>query len=158
MPDSRARLGRATATMPAKADQLGWADPRDRGLGMKALLIRCDISGMIASRKHHPEAAKCSSQSRGDAVAFMVHHLRTDDFDTWKPMFDADPVGRKQAAKGHTMLRSVENPNEVFTRVEFDSVEDAKAFRERLIASGALDRTTVLTPPTVVELVENITY
>jgi hypothetical protein len=42
--------------------------------------------------------------------------------------------------------------------VEFDSVEDANAFRERLLASGALDRTTVLTPPTVVELVENITY
>src|SRR3954463_7372664 len=95
---------------------------------------------------------------RGGAVAFMVHHLRTDDFDTWKPMFDADPVGRKQAAKGHVMLRSVDNPNEVFTRVEFDSVEAATSFRDRLVASGALDIVTVLTPPTVVELVENITY
>jgi hypothetical protein len=56
------------------------------------------------------------------------------------------------------MLRSVDNPNEIFTRVEFDSVEDANAFRDRLVASGALDRATVLTPPTVVELVENITY
>ena len=91
-------------------------------------------------------------------MAFMVHHLKLDDFDTFKSMFDADPVGRKQAAKGHVMLRGVDNPNEVFTRVEFDSVDDAKAFRERLLASGALDQTTVLTPPTVVELVENITY
>ena len=65
---------------------------------------------------------------------------------------------RKQAAKGHLMLRSVDNPNEVFTRVEFDSIEDAKAFRDRLVASGALGRTTVLTQPTVVELVESITY
>ena len=72
--------------------------------------------------------------------------------------FDADPVGRKQAAKGHLMLRSVDDPNEVFTRVEFDSLDEAKAFRDRLVASGALDTTTVLTPPTVVELVENITY
>jgi len=88
----------------------------------------------------------------------MVHQLKIDDFDTWKPFFDADPVGRKEAAKGHVMLRSVDNPNEVFTRVEFDSVEEAKAFRDRLVASGALDRATVLTPPTVVELVENITY
>ena len=56
------------------------------------------------------------------------------------------------------MLRSVENPNEVFTRVEFDSVEDAKSFRDRLVASGALNSATVLTPPTVVELVENLTY
>jgi hypothetical protein len=98
------------------------------------------------------------SASRGGAVAFMVHHLETDDFDTFKSRFDADPVGRKQAAKGHVMLRSVDNPNEVFTRVEFDSVEAATSFRDRLVASGALDIVTVLTPPTVVELVENITY
>ena len=91
-------------------------------------------------------------------MAFMVHHLELADFDTFKSMFDADPVGRKQAAKGHVMLRGVDNPNEVFTRVEFDSVEEAKSFRERLLASGALNQTTVLTPPTVVELVENITY
>lgn len=91
-------------------------------------------------------------------MAFMVHHLKVDDFETWKQLFDEDPVGRKQAAKGHVMLRSVDSPNEVFTRVEFDSVEDAKSFRDRLVASGALDRTTALTPPTVVDLVENITY
>lgn len=91
-------------------------------------------------------------------MAFMVHHLKLDDFDTWKPFFDEDPVGRKQAAKGHVMFRGVDEPNEVFTRVEFDSVEDAKAFRDRLLASGALGQTTVLTPPTVVELVENLTY
>ena len=91
-------------------------------------------------------------------MAFMVHHLKVDDFDEFKSLFDSDPVGRKQAAKGHLMLRSLDDPNEVFTRVEFDSLEDANAFRERLLASGALDRTTVLTPPTVVELVENITY
>ena len=91
-------------------------------------------------------------------MAFMVHHLKLDDFDDFKSRFDADPVGRKQAATGHLMLRSVDDPNEVFTRVEFDSLEEAKAFRDRLVASGALDQTTVLTPPTVVELVENITY
>jgi hypothetical protein len=91
-------------------------------------------------------------------VAFMVHHLKVDDFDTWKTFFDEDPVGRKESATGHVMLRGVDIPNEVFTRVEFDSVEEAKSFRDRLIASGALDRTTVLTPPTVVDLVENITY
>lgn len=91
-------------------------------------------------------------------MAFMVHHLKLDDFDTWKGFFDEDPIGREQAAKGHVMLRGIDNPGEIFTRVEFDSLEDAKSFRDRLVASGALDRTTVLTPPTVVEMVENITY
>jgi hypothetical protein len=56
------------------------------------------------------------------------------------------------------MSRSVDDPNVVFTRVEFDSLDDAKAFRDRLVASGALDQVTVLTAPTVVELVENVTY
>ena len=92
-------------------------------------------------------------------MAFMVHHIKVEDFDTWKQLFDSDPVGRKQTAKGHVMLRSVDDPNEAFTRVEFASVEDAKAFRDRLVASGALSNAaTVLTPPTVVELVENISY
>ena len=91
-------------------------------------------------------------------MAFMVHHLKVDSFDDFKSRFDADPVGRKQTAKGHVMSRSVDDPNEVFTRVEFDSLEEAKAFRDRLVASGALDELTVLTPPTVVELVESITY
>jgi hypothetical protein len=91
-------------------------------------------------------------------MAFMVHHLKLEDFDTWKSFFDGDPVGRKQAARGHVMLRGVDDPNEVFTRVEFASVEDANSFRERLLASGALDSATVLTPPTVVELVENVQY
>ena len=63
-------------------------------------------------------------------MAFMVHHLKVDDFDDFKSLFDSDPVGRKQAAKGHLMLRSLDNPNEVFTRVEFDSLEEAKAFRD----------------------------
>lgn len=91
-------------------------------------------------------------------MAFMILHLETDDFDTWKPFFDADPVGRRQTASGHVMLRGIDNPNEVFIRAEFGSVDDAQAFRERLLASGALDRATVKTPPTVVELAENVTY
>ncbi len=89
----------------------------------------------------------------------MVLHLETEDFDTWKPFFDADPVGRERTGKGHVMLRGADNPNEVFIRVEFGSVDDAREFRDRLVASGALDRaTTVKTPPTVVEQVENVTY
>jgi hypothetical protein len=47
------------------------------------------------------------------------------------------------------LSRSVDNPNEVFVRVEFDSVEDAKAFPDRLLAAGALDNVNVKTPPTI---------
>lgn len=91
-------------------------------------------------------------------MTFMVLHLDTDDYDTWKRLFDSDPAGRRQVAKGHIILRGVDNPNEVFVRAEFASVEEAKSFRERLLASGALDAARVKTQPTVVEIAEAVTY
>jgi hypothetical protein len=42
--------------------------------------------------------------------------------------------------------------------VEFPSVEEARSFRERLLASGALDNVTVKTEPTVVDEAEAVTY
>jgi len=91
-------------------------------------------------------------------MAFALVHLEVADYDAWKQMFDEDPAGRKQTAKGHVISRSVDNPNEVFIRTEFASVDDAKEFRRRLLDSGALNRATVKTPPTVVELVEEAAY
>jgi hypothetical protein len=80
------------------------------------------------------------------------------DWDEWKPTFDSDPVGRKQIAKGHSIARSVDNPNEIFLRTEYGSVEDAQALREKLLASGVLDRFNVKTGPTIVEVAEQETY
>lgn len=92
-------------------------------------------------------------------MTFLLAHFDVGDFDTWKrETFDADPVGRRQAAKGHLISRSVDNPNEVFVRVEFGSTEEAESFRERLLASGVLDRVTVKTPPTVAEVADEASY
>jgi heme-degrading monooxygenase HmoA len=91
-------------------------------------------------------------------MAFVMTNFEADDFESWKQMFDSDPVGRKQTAKGHQIFRSVENPNHVFVGTEFESVEDAKAFRERLLASDALANGTVHVQPTVTELADAATY
>jgi len=91
-------------------------------------------------------------------AAFMLGHFEVGDYDNWKKMFDSDPAGRRETAKGHALSRSVDSPSEVFVRVEFASVGEAKAFRERLLASGALDNVTVKTQPTVVEVAEQVTY
>src|SRR2546421_6077408 len=77
-------------------------------------------------------------EKRRRAMAFTVLHFETDDYDSWKSMFDSDPAGRRQAGKGHIISRNPDNPREVFVRVEFGSVEDARSFRDRLVASGAL--------------------
>jgi hypothetical protein len=94
------------------------------------------------------------------AVANLLMHLEVDDYGSWKPLFDSDPAGRKQSATGHSISRSVENPNAIFIRSDFPSVDEAKAFRQRLIDSGVLERSgaTVKVPPTVVEVAEAVTY
>jgi hypothetical protein len=94
-------------------------------------------------------------------VAIMLIHFEVDDFDAWKPLFDEDPAGRAESgATSHKVSRAVDNPNEAFIRVEFPSVEQAKAFREKLLASGALERgkMRLKSGPTVAEVVDEHTY
>ena len=91
-------------------------------------------------------------------MASVFGHFDVGDYDTWKQMFDSDPAGRAKLGKGHRLFRSVANPSEVFVATEFSSVEDAQAFRERLLASGALDNVTVQTEPTVTEEAESVAY
>ncbi len=91
-------------------------------------------------------------------MAFILTRIHVGDYDAWKPMFDADTPGTRQSARGHRVLRSVEDPNEVFVQVEFASVDEAKAARERLLASGVLDRFSDKTGPTVVEEAETISH
>jgi hypothetical protein len=90
----------------------------------------------------------------------MLMHLEVDDYDSWKPMFDSDPAGRKQSATGHIISRGVDDPNAIFIRADFPSVDEAKTFRQRLIDSGALERpgVNVKIQPTIVEQAEAITY
>ena len=90
-------------------------------------------------------------------MAFLVGVFE-GDFDAFKQQFDSDPLGRKQAAKGHTMLRGVDNPNEIFLRVEFGSAEEAKSFRDKVHGSGVLQNVTVKVPPTVTEMADQATY
>jgi hypothetical protein len=92
-------------------------------------------------------------------MAFMFVHFEVDDYDTWKREgFDADPAGRKQAAKRHQIFRGVDDPTQVFVATEYETADIAKAFRERLLASGALDTMNVKTPPTVVEVADEAEY
>jgi hypothetical protein len=64
-------------------------------------------------------------------MAFIMSRFDVGDYHAWKQMFDSDPGGRKQSAKGHRIFRSVANPNEVFVATEFSS-----AGTRRLSVSG----------------------
>jgi hypothetical protein len=89
-------------------------------------------------------------------VAFIITRINVGDYDTWKPMFDQDQPGARAASKGWRVLRNVDDPSEVFIEVEFDSVEEAEAGREKLLASGVLDRFQDKSGPKVVEVAEEV--
>jgi heme-degrading monooxygenase HmoA len=91
-------------------------------------------------------------------MAFIVTRIQVGDYKVFKPMFDQDAPGARQSAIGHRVFRGVEDPNEVFIHVEFASSEEAKAGRERLLASGVLDRFPDKSGPTVVEEAEAVRY
>jgi hypothetical protein len=91
-------------------------------------------------------------------MALLLTRIQVEDYEVWKPMFDSDPVGARKAAKGHRILRSLEEPNEVFVQVEFGSAGDAEAAREQLRSSGLLDRVTVKAGPTIAEEAETVAY
>jgi hypothetical protein len=90
-------------------------------------------------------------------MAFLVGAFE-GDFDAWKQRFDSDPLGRRQVAKGHTILRAVDNPDQFFVRIEFDSVEDAKSFADKVRGSEVLANLSPTVPPTAAELVDQATY
>jgi hypothetical protein len=82
----------------------------------------------------------------------MVALFEIDDFEAWKKRFDSDPVGREEAATGHRILRSLDNPREVLLTIEFSSEEAARALLARLATAPPPpegENMTVKLPPTI---------
>jgi hypothetical protein len=117
-------------------------DETGDGRGLAAAVTRATINEPRPRRKEHTVMA-----------VMLVHY--NHDYDEWKGMFDADPVGRAQSGvTGHTICRGVDDPNDIVVQLEFASLDDAKAFRDRLVGSGVIDRLDVRTPPIVLEVTE----
>jgi quinol monooxygenase YgiN len=58
----------------------------------------------------------------------VVRH-RVADFDAWKKMYDDfAPIQAEHGVRGHQVLRSIENPNDIIVTHTFDSPEAARAF------------------------------
>ena len=89
-------------------------------------------------------------------MAFMLTRINVGDYDAWKQMFDQDKPGARAASRGWRLFRSLDDPGQVFIQVEFASAEDAKEGREKLLASGVLDRFSDKYGPTIVEEAEAV--
>lgn len=84
-------------------------------------------------------------------MAFVMTRIDVGDYEAWKQRFDQDVPRARESALGYRLFRNVENPGEVFVHVEFASADDAKVARDRLLASGVLDRFDDKHGPTVVD-------
>jgi len=73
-------------------------------------------------------------------TAFIITRIQTTDYERWRPMFDQDQPRTREKAVVQRVLRSTDDPNEVFVYLEYSSLEDANDARDRLVSSGVLDR------------------
>jgi hypothetical protein len=72
--------------------------------------------------------------------AFIVTRIDVGDYDTWRRLYDQDVPRAREKATAQRVFRMVDDPNHVFVYLEFASVGDAREARDRLVASGVLDR------------------
>ncbi len=91
-------------------------------------------------------------------MAFMTTRIKIEDYDAWKAMFDSDPHDIRACATSHRIFRLVDEPNELLLLVEFETADDASAAHEKLIASGVLERVTVVTRPALAVQADALTY
>jgi len=89
-------------------------------------------------------------------MALILTRIHVGDYEAWKAMFDKDVPSARRSALGYRLFQNTEDPNEVFIQVEFDSTDEARAARDRLVSSGVLDRFSDKTGPTVVEEAESV--
>ena len=81
--------------------------------------------------------------------AFIITRIQTGDYDRWRPMFDEDKPRAREKAQLQRVLRSADDPNEVFIYLEYGNLDDANEARDRLVSSGVLDRFEDKHGPTV---------
>jgi hypothetical protein len=93
------------------------------------------------------------------AKVIVSHHVT--DFDQWYPVFEEHgEVRRTHGATGHTVNRSVEDPNQLVIVNDFATVEDARAFMGDPSLPDAMQRAGVDGTPTIylVDEVEDVRY
>ena len=87
-------------------------------------------------------------------MAYIVTRIQVGDYESWRPMFDQDRPRAREKAATQRVLRSVDDPNEVVILLDFESTDDAREARDRLVASGVLDRFDDKYGPLVLEAAE----
>jgi hypothetical protein len=82
----------------------------------------------------------------------LVHH-KVENFDTWKPLYDAHRTTRAVAGlKQIHLLRSLSDPNDVVLLFEARDMEKARTFARSDDLRQTMKRAGVIGTPQIVEL------
>jgi hypothetical protein len=94
-------------------------------------------------------------------LIILVQH-RVRDFPSWKPVFEQQGglVRMKHGATGHSLYRSLDDPNDVVVSVDFPEEERARSFLADPALKEEMEQAGVQGQPTVVlcEEVEAVSY
>ncbi len=76
-------------------------------------------------------------------MTYVLVQQSVEDYDKWKPLFDKDgPIRQANGSKGGIVLRNADDANHITVLLEWDSLENARAFvssdelRERMQRAG----------------------
>ncbi len=80
---------------------------------------------------------------------FLVHH-KIEDYKTWKTVFDGHSSLRSEAGSlGGKVFRSINNPNELFVLLEWDSLANAQKFAQSDSIKEAMKNAGVVGMPAI---------
>ena len=64
-------------------------------------------------------------------MARLLIEYRVADFDAWKGVFDADPLGRRShGVTGHVIHHDADDPRHFLLGMDITTVDDARRFRD----------------------------
>ena len=79
-------------------------------------------------------------------MSYLLVRHKVENYDKWKPVFDAHGATRKAGgSKGARLFRNAADPNELVTLFEWDNLEKAQKFaqspelREAMQKAGVVD-------------------
>jgi len=81
-------------------------------------------------------------------MTYILVRQKVEDYDKWKPVYDADAARRKAGgSQGTRVFRSASDPNEVLVLLTWTDLESARRFAEAPELRDAMQRAGVVDKP-----------
>jgi heme-degrading monooxygenase HmoA len=83
-------------------------------------------------------------------MAHLLVHHKVEDYNKFKPVFDAHSSLRSTSgSRGGKIFRSTNDPNELFVLLEWDSLENAQKFAQSDSIKEAMKKAGVVGMPAI---------